>query len=153
MGLTSCTLLRVFRTFLLRCLCLFFFFWPRFEPPTPRLGQQQPQLESTVPYNFARVYQVDVCALCLFKSHTHTHTQTGAHPLWPGTPCGKSWWHGTGRGKVRQGETRQARCPPLPYRSSLPSLWHAEFSSLSLSISRSLSLFHQGIFLLDWKIV
>lgn len=29
--------------------------------------------------------------VCLIPFKSHTHTGTLAHPLWPGTPCGKAW--------------------------------------------------------------
>lgn len=73
------------------CAAFCFCFWP----PTPRLGQQQPQVElpssPTVPYIISPLYTKVMCVPYTFLSRTHTHTGTLAHPLWPGTPCGKSW--------------------------------------------------------------
>lgn len=128
-GLTSCLLLRVFCTFLLRCFLFLFLAAHAASWPAAAAGGAAEQPDCAI-YNFAAVYQGIVCALYLFKSHTHTHTGTLAYPLWPGTPCGMSWG-------------RQARCPPLPYRSPLPGLasWHGNFSSFPPA------------FLLGWKIV
>lgn len=72
-------------------LCFYFLAAHAASWPAAASGGAAEQLDCAI-YNFAAIYQGDVCALYLL-SHTHTHTNPGtlAHPLWPGTPCGKSW--------------------------------------------------------------
>lgn len=85
--------------------------------PAAAAGGAVEQLDCAI-YNFAAIYQGDVCALYLL-SHTHTQIQEHSH-----TRCGLAHL------AVSRGG-RQARCPPLPYRSPLPGLasWHGDFSS------------------------